>query len=427
MVTPAVDIAEIEKVINTVNDLIEKGWRINGKPSAKAEAARVLNISSGTLASRLRVGIERHGLKLAEPPPLDSSAAETESIVDRMSEELRVLKIELDRARKEELTRETVRKHIFEMKNADAAPPKWLLKPTKRKGLLGVPTLFFSDWHWAEVVTADQIGGANAYDLEIAHARARKAMETALTLLFEEFNNPVYDGIVLAFGGDMLSGNIHDELTETNELPIMAAIMDLFGVLVEIIDTLAGRFGAVFVPCVTGNHGRTTRKPQAKNRGPSNFDWLIYQKLAYHYRDDKRVSFLIPDGPDCYYRVYGHRYCLTHGDQFRGGDGITGALMPIMRGRHKKASRDSAISGPWDTIIMGHWHQLMQLTAIVVNGSLKGYDEYAFSSNFPFEKPAQGLWINHPDHGITHQMPIYVDGGSIKPAGDWVSVPKVLA
>lgn len=30
-------------------------------------------------------------------------------------------------------------------------------------------------------------------------------------------------------------------------------------------------------------------------------------------------------------------YLLTHGDQFRGGDGVIGALGPIIRGDHKKA------------------------------------------------------------------------------------------
>jgi hypothetical protein len=44
-----------------------------------------------------------------------------------------------------------------------------------------------------------------------------------------------------------------------------------------------------------------------------------------------------------------------------------------------------------------------------VNGSLKGYDEYAYTNNFPFEPPTQALWLTHPEFGITISMPVFVD------------------
>ena len=46
--------------------------------------------------------------------------------------------------------------------------------------------------------------------------------------------------------------------------------------------------------------------------------------------NDPRIRFAIPDGPDCLYQVFNHRYLLTHGDQFRGGDGLIGCLGPIV-------------------------------------------------------------------------------------------------
>ena len=42
----------------------------------------------------------------------------------------------------------------------------------------------------------------------------------------------------------------------------------------------------------------------------------------------------------------------------------------------------------------------------MVNGSLKGYDEYAAVSNFGFEAPAQGLFLMTPEHGKTWTAPI---------------------
>jgi hypothetical protein len=162
-----------------------------------------------------------------------------------------------------------------------------------------------------------------------------------------------YPGIVLPLGGDMISGNIHDELTATNEINTMPTVLDSSACCVgdrrRSLDTSA----AVFLPCVTGNHGRDTHKIWGKDRHATSFDWLLYNLLAKHFENDKRVTFFIPDGPDAYYRVYEHRYLLTHGDQFRGGDGMIGALGPIIRGDHKKRSRNAQIDMEYDTMMMG--------------------------------------------------------------------------
>ncbi|MBA2590982.1 MAG: hypothetical protein M3495_19925 [Pseudomonadota bacterium] len=77
------------------------------------------------------------------------------------------------------------------------------------------------------------------------------------------------------------------------------------------------------------------------------------------------MQFAIPDGPDCLYRVYNHRYLLTHGHQFRGGDGMIGALGPIIRGDHKKRSRNGQIDMGYDTLVIGHWHQLIELNRLI--------------------------------------------------------------
>ncbi len=122
----------------------------------------------------------------------------------------------------------------------------------------------------------------------------------------------------------MLSGDIHEELVETNETPLMPTLIDLMGVLMWALKTMADEFGQVFVPCVVGNHGRNTRKPRMKNMVYSNFDWLLYSFLAKHFENDKRLTFMIPEGADADYMVLGHRYRLSHGDRLgvKGGDGI---------------------------------------------------------------------------------------------------------
>jgi len=215
--------------------------------------------------------------------------------------------------------------------------------------------------------------------------------------------------------------NLEVVLVHVVDLP---TVVDLYGKLVSVITFMADTFGRVFVPCVTGNHGRDTHKIYSKDRHHTSFDWLLYTFLAKHFEKDARVSFYIPDGPDAYYRIYEHKYLLTHGDQFRGGDGMIGALGPIIRGDHKKRSRNAQIDMEYDTMVIGHWHQDIFLRRLIVNGSLKGYDEYAWSNNFGFEPPSQQLWVTHPKYRITYRMPVLVDRQKAAPKTEWVSLPK---
>jgi hypothetical protein len=338
----------------------------------------------------------------------------------RVIRDLRARVKELEEAK---LTDDRVRREIIGIKADDVRPPEWLVETTKAKRGPGVPVLFGTDFHWDEVVDPAQIGGVNRYNREIARERARAFVTNAVDLLTQHMVCPEYPGIVLALGGDMVSGEIHDELSVTNEAPVLASVLDLFGVLAWAIEQLADRFGNVFVPAVTGNHGRTTLKVRAKGRAFTSLDWLLYQFLARRFERDKRVAFQIPDGPDALFQVYGHRFLLTHGDTLgKGGDGIIGALGPILRGDTKKRSRNAQIDQGYDTLVIGHWHQLIQMPRVIVGGSLKGYDEFASGLALPYEPPRQALWIVHPEHGPTFSMPVLVDKAKIRrPATSWVS------
>ncbi|KOR22940.1 hypothetical protein [Burkholderia cenocepacia] len=381
-------------------------------------AARALGVSDSRIRRRLNGTPEMSERRAARAGAVISDG---ESNIAQLQTELRTLRAALAQRARDELDEEFVKAKIFKLSSSVTEPPAWLVPKQFAKGAPGVPTLFASDWHWAEVVDPRQIGGVNEYNLEIAHARARRMVLTAIDLLNNHMVNPKYPGIVFPLGGDMVSGDIHEELMATNEAEIMPTVIDLFGVLIWCITTLANHFGRVFVPCVSGNHGRNTHKIRAKGRNYTSFDWLLYCFLAKHFEGDKRVSFLIPNGSDALYRIYGHRYLLTHGDQFRGGDGMIGALGPIIRGDHKKRSRQTQIGESYDTMLLGHWHQWIQLPRLIVNGSLKGYDEYAYANNFPFELPRQALWVTHPLHGITFSMPVNVDEPKQKTESAWVS------
>lgn len=383
-----------------------------------AEAARKLKEKERTIRERCTAA------KAAGMKPGDKSAMDA----GRMAVELKRLRAELGSAHEDALTREQIRTKILNLKAAvaDAQPPVWMRNERAVASAPGVPTLFLSDFHWGEVVHPSQINGVNKFNMKIAHERLDSCVDSAVHLLKILDPKMRYPGIVAILGGDMVSGNIHDELSTTNEVNTMPTVLDLFGKLASVFSHLADTFGKVFVPCVTGNHGRDTHKIWTKDRHHTSFDWLLYCLLAKHFETlgDKRIVFQIPDGPDAYFKIYGHRYLLTHGDQFRGGDGMIGALGPIIRGDHKKRSRNAQIDMEYDTMLLGHWHQYIHHSRVIVNGSLKGYDEYAYSNNFGFEQPQQALWVTHPKYGITYRMPVLVDRQAKIAAGSrqWAAV-----
>jgi hypothetical protein len=286
-------------------------------------------------------------------------------------------------------------------------PPAWLTSTKRKPGTKrGTPWLLLSDLHFDEVVDPAQVGGVNAYNRTIAEQRLRATFEAATNICTNYWSGVTYDGIVAPLAGDLYAGIIHDELRETNAATILDSVLHWSDQLTAGMLMLADTFGKVHVPVVVGNHGRLSRKPRAKYRARDNFDWFTGQLIARALKDDKRFTFQISDAADALVASYGYTVCVTHGDQVNGGSGIGGIWPPIMRLDARKRQRQAAVGQPYDLLALGHWHTLTLGPSWIVNGSLVGYDEYAYVSNFGFEPPAQALWLMTPEHGKTFTAPV---------------------
>ena len=311
-------------------------------------------------------------------------------------------------------TAETIRKTIFNLAEHDPAPPKWVHATGGPSTHRGGPCTIWSDFHYGEVIDPSQVAGANHYNPTIAKRRAQKLVDTTVDLCFNHMGSADkhYPGIVIMLGGDMISGNIHEELAETNSGTNWQSVNDLTDILAGCIDTMATKFGKVFLPCVVGNHGRATIKPRLKNAVFHSYDWGIYCNLARHFRGTKHIQFMIPNETDARFDVFGHRYLLTHGDNMgvKGGDGIIGAIGPIMRGSMKIHSSEAEIGRDFDTACICHWHQYIALPGLIVNNSFKGYDEFArLRLRAKYSRPSQALWFTHPQHGVTAHWQVYLE------------------
>lgn len=342
---------------------------------------------------------------------------------------IKALQTEIAAIKRENDSADAIREEIYGLAAVNPDPPAWLSKIGKHRAdeTFSVPVALWSDWHWGEVVRAEEIGGVNAFNRKIAKERLRRLVETTIALAREHMGKLIYPGIVVCLGGDMISGNIHEELEITNDGPLQACIVELQDELCAALARIADVFGKVYVPCVVGNHGRTTMKPRAKRRAFESYEWNLYQQLERHFHADKRLRFMVANETDAYFSVLGHRFLLTHGDTLgvRGGDGIIGAIGPIMRGTMKVGRSEAQIGRDFDTLLMGHWHTYIprgDSSPVIVNGTLKGYDEYArLFLRVPYTRPSQALWFVHARYGITAQWQVYLDDlKKSADSADWV-------
>lgn len=285
-------------------------------------------------------------------------------------------------------------------------PPVWLKKTSKAKNHATVVAML-SDTHFDEVVLPGEMDGLNSYNRKIATQRLELFTQNVIHLSQNYLSGVTYDGMVLMLGGDIFSGDIHEELAETNEDTMLGSLLYWSEQVAASIQLFAETFKNVHVIAVPGNHGRMTRKPRAKLRAKTNFDWLLAKMVERHFAGTKNVTFNVPDSADAIVEIYGYTHLLTHGDQAKGGGGIGGIWPTVMRLRARKLQRYADTGRPFKTIWMGHWHQYISTPELVVNGSMKGYDEYAMMNSFQFQVPQQALAIVTPQHNITWQCPVF--------------------
>jgi predicted phosphodiesterase len=320
---------------------------------------------------------------------------------------------QLHRAQEDQIAFQEIRERIFGL----ATTPHTAAWPARKEapaGTPGTPVLVLADWHAGEVVRREELGGINAYNRQIMVRRVHRVIETAIDIATHHVVNPRYQGIVVPILGDMVTGEIHDELARTNDTDPLPAVLLVADLLTEALRRLHAVFGRVYVPAVCGNHGRTDRKQPAKTFTPRNYDWLIYQMVERRLLDlgVKDVVIESSFANEVSFTIHGHRFMALHGHDLgvKGGDGIIGPLGPIMRGRIKVGAQQASIGRDFDTLLLGHWHGFYYVEGLLVTNTLKGYDEYAKNVlRAKPSRPSQSLFFVHPDHGISSVWQVYAE------------------
>lgn len=270
------------------------------------------------------------------------------------------------------------------------------LQPRKGNGKHeAVANVLLSDYHLEERVLSDEVEGRNEYNLEISKSRLQEFFRTTLRYVQIEKQNTEINQLVVWLLGDNITGWLHEESIHTTLCePTMAAIKAKRRLQQGIQFLLDNSELKLTIPCVVGNHGRMTKRPNHATENGNSLEHIVYTLLDDEFRDNDRVEFQIPKSGFAFVDEFGFVIRGTHGHRIRYMGGVQGIGVPAS----KKLAQWNKIRHA-DLDVFGHHHTAQDGENFVVNGSVIGFNSYAYKEGFSFQPPEQKFFIVHSKWG----------------------------
>lgn len=347
--------------------------------------------------------------------------ADPEKRMRQLVEENRQLKKDRARLQAGLDVAQDLRDSVFHLAGSDFGPPRWpAQKAGKKADRFHKPILFTSDFQYGEVVRADEMDGMNAFNKKVFAQRYAMMVEKTIKwadAIEQGWGANYAEGCIYLRGGDAISGEIHDELRETNDASVRGALLELAALEMEGIRRLQGRFGHTHVISIPGNHGRTTQRPRTKGYVNFNFETILADLIQAKFGREKGYTFETPASGFAYFDAAGWTFEMRHGDRMGagGGTGFIGSPAPITKG-HLRTRLNAATTGKMvDFVLTGHLHTSMKLPHGFANGSIVGYGEYARGLNLDPDAAKQWLIFASPKHvyGVELELSDFPKRGAI--------------
>lgn len=238
--------------------------------------------------------------------------------------------------------------------------------------------LMLSDWHYGAICDSQW----NYYDTSVAKYRVQEIIDKAKHYI-------VALGItdlVVEVNGDMIEGIINIGAKVASEESAVEQIINVSKLLSQGINSLVPYVRSIKVVTTLGNHGRLTPNKKEQFDERENFEMLIVEFLRLTL--DKSVPIIPSNGLDFIKYTVGDKViCLSHGHH----DKINSAIENMAR-VYKIVP---------DEIHLGHYHHMSDVNQsdihIVVNGSLKGIDDFGLKATRSTTKPSQNLIVYGED------------------------------
>lgn len=267
--------------------------------------------------------------------------------------------------------------------------------------------LHLSDEHADSIVKPHQVGGLERYNMQIALRRAEVLVDALLKFTQKTLTTYQFKTLVILANGDHVNGEIHDATRHSaygNAIRNALAVGQLHACMFR---DLAPYFKDVKVIYTAGNHGRRSIKKDHESPW-NNWDYLVGETAKAYSRDIKNVEFLIPDSFSHAIDIEGHGFCISHGDDIRGWNGIP------FYGIERQTRRLQALNAAHGKVVkyfcFGHFHTMASQANLkgemLLNGSWVGTSPYVYNALAAYNEPMQLLHGVHKDTGVSWRLPI---------------------
>lgn len=277
-----------------------------------------------------------------------------------------------------------------------------IYKPTKEEIAVKTPCVavkHWSDWHYGANQEADEIENVNSFSPETLKARIENLCDDYVKWVSVLREGYRIDECVILDTGDNISGDIHRELSITNAFPTPVQAFEVGVFKGEMLSKLAPHFKSIRVEfIVPDNHGRLTKKPQAKQEGMNTHNYVVGHVAKLVCSNQKNIEFNIHLSHLKAVNVANRKYLLIHGHSVQGWMGIP------YYGIERKAGREAMtrLNGPdenrFHRIVQGHFHAPLTHPYFWINGSASGTDAHDHKQGRR-SIPIQCGWMVHPKRG----------------------------
>lgn len=373
------------------------------------KAAEILGLARGTLISRVQ-----RAKQILSPAEIPADEPVDKLELRRLRDENNQLKAEVKDAERRAVEAEDIRGAVLKLTKEPFAPQK-LRAPVVRSDTKQpeIPVLLCSDWHFGEVIDKEEMGGINSFSTKIAEDRYARLIEKTIMEMTDWWVGPKPEVFYYLRGGDMIGGEIHEELAISNDAWAIPSVNNLIKLEAAGLQKIRDETGVeIRVISVPGNHGRVTKKPTAKGFAINNYDLMSHTLLEWHFHHQGAdwITFSAPTSGEALFEIYGRNFLLLHGDRMGtgGGTGFMGSIAPISRG-HKLTFDNYAQRGTiLYKILSCHYHTPVMTVYGMGNGCLGGPSEYSQKLKAVPRPASQWFFSVHSHVGITRYSEIFV-------------------
>ena len=276
-------------------------------------------------------------------------------------------------------------------------------KPSTQKGTSPVEAVMqIADSHMGSVQESDEIENFNQYNPEICRARQIDYAERFCKHIDRQRMGQDINKLNVIVTGDLISGDIHQELQVTNAFPVTVQVVEAAKVLAEQLTIVCQDFSEVVVHFIgADNHGRLTRKPQAKEEGYNNMNYLVGILAQAYTNKFPNLEFNVYPMHEKVITCLNRNYLISHGHGLRAWMGIPWYAAERKVGKEAQARLQLIMDQKlkmseigFHKYIFSHFHTPVNTTMYSCCGSVQGTDAYDHQAG-RYATPSQAGWLIH--------------------------------